>query len=53
MKIKFNSSGGYANLRLSYQVDTDEIPSQLAQELLALVDSSGLFELEASDVAPA
>jgi hypothetical protein len=46
MRINFSSSGGYANLRLSYQADTDELPGELAQELQSLVDSAGVFDFQ-------
>ena len=53
MRIDFECSGGYANLRLTYHVDTDELPQELAEELLRLVKSSGIFDLQQqSEVAP-
>lgn len=51
MKIRFKSSGGYANLQLSYNVDTNHISAQRAQELFSLIDSARVFELETSDEA--
>jgi hypothetical protein len=45
-RINFSSSGGYANLRLNYRADTDELPRDLAQELQGLVDSAGVFDFQ-------
>lgn len=53
MHIKFERSGGFAGLLLTYQADTDELPQEVAEELLRLVESSGVFELQPDEVAPA
>lgn len=52
MRIDFECSGGYANLRLDYRGDTDDLPRELAEELLRLVESSRFFELQQSDISP-
>ena len=46
MRINFECSGGYLNLQLRYHVDTDELPRELAEELLGLVESSGFFNFQ-------
>lgn len=51
MHIDFKCSGGYANLRLTYRADTDELPQELAKELLRLVENAGVFDLPQT-VAP-
>src|SRR5512145_1770308 len=50
MQIDFASSGGFANLELSYRADTNTLPGEQAQELTRLVESSGVFDLEQEDV---
>jgi len=53
MRIDFEFSGGYAGLQpRSYHVDTDDLQKELAEELLKLVESSGVFDLQQSEVAP-
>lgn len=52
MRINFECSGGYVGLNLKYQVDTNELPPKLADELLKLVESSNVFNLQPSEVAP-
>ena len=52
MRIDFECSGGFANLRLAYHADTAELPPELADELLSLVLNSGVFELKQSEVEP-
>jgi hypothetical protein len=52
MHIDFSSSGGFANLQLAYQGDTNTLPEQEAKELARLVEGSGVFELEQDDVNP-
>jgi hypothetical protein len=53
MRIDFECSGGFANLRLTYHVDTNDLPQELAQEILKLVESSRFFDIQPSEVAPA
>ncbi|MFQ5932315.1 MAG: protealysin inhibitor emfourin [Nitrospiraceae bacterium] len=52
MHIEFECSGGFANLRLAYRANTEELPQELRGELLRLVEVSGIFALQESDVAP-
>jgi hypothetical protein len=52
MRIRFESSGGFANLLLNYQGDTNDLPREQAEELLNLVKSSGVFDLAESEIRP-
>ena len=52
MRIDFECSGGFANLQLTYHGDTDALPQAQAEELLQLVESSGVFDLQQGDVMP-
>jgi hypothetical protein len=52
MQIDFASSGGFANLELAYHADTNTLPEEQAQELLSLIESSGVFSLEHDDLPP-
>jgi hypothetical protein len=51
MHIEFESSGGYANIRLSYRANTDELPPEVASNLLRLIESSRVFELQQNNIA--
>jgi Emfourin len=51
MHIEFESSGGYANLTLAYRANTDELPPDVAGNLLRLIESSRVFELQQNDIA--
>lgn len=53
MRIDFERSGGFAGLRLTYRADADDLAPQLAEELAALVESSGFFDIQQSEVEPA
>jgi emfourin len=53
MRIDFECSGGLANLQLTYRADTNTLPQAQAEELLKFVESSGVFDLQQSDVTPA
>jgi hypothetical protein len=46
MQIDFATSGGVVNQQLRYSADTQTMPEREAQELIRLVDSSGVFDLE-------
>ncbi|MBD1911401.1 MULTISPECIES: protealysin inhibitor emfourin [unclassified Leptolyngbya] len=48
MLIHYSSSGGFANLRLTYSVDTTKLPQELAQELERLVNQTKFFTLQAA-----
>lgn len=50
MQIDFASSGGFANIELAYRADTNTMPEDQAKELEALVESSGVFDLEQEDI---
>jgi hypothetical protein len=50
MHIEFESSGGYANIRLSYHGDTDKLPPETADKLLRLIESSRVFELQQNNI---
>ncbi len=52
MQIDFSSSGGFANLELTYQSDTNSLPEEQAQELARLVEESDVFDLEQDDLNP-
>ena len=52
MHIDFESSGGYANIRTTYHANTDELQNEVANELINLVESSKVFDLKESEVAP-
>lgn len=52
MQIDFASSGGFANIELTYRADTDTLPEEQARELERLVETSGVFELEQEDTDP-
>ncbi len=52
MRIDFECSGGYAGLQLEYHVDTDELPQELAEKLLSLVERAAVFDLQPEKVAP-
>lgn len=52
MQIDFGSSGGVSNQELSYRADTETLPAEQAGELSALVESSGIFDLQQADVNP-
>jgi hypothetical protein len=51
MYLEYESSGGFANLRLGYRADTDSLPPAVAKELVALVHASGALELQQQDIA--
>jgi hypothetical protein len=50
MQIDFASSGGFANLQLAFQGDTETMSEDQAQELERLVESSGVFEVQEDDL---
>ncbi len=52
MRIDVEFSGGYANVRFTYHASTDELPNDVADELLRLVESGKVFEIQQSDVTP-
>ena len=50
MQIDFASSGGFANIQLAYQGDTGSLSKEQAQELVQLIESSGVFDLKQDDI---
>jgi len=50
MQIDFATSGGVANIELSYRADTSTMSEDQAEELEALVESSGVFDLKQDDI---
>lgn len=50
MRIDFESSGGFANLQLSYHIDTETLSPEQAEELLKLVKNSGVFDIQQRDL---
>lgn len=52
MHIDFECSGGFANLQLTYHADTNEMPQELAEEILGLVESSEVFNIQAGTITP-
>jgi hypothetical protein len=53
MRIDFECTGGFANLRLKFNAHTDELPQEQADEIFKLVYASGYFNIRPRDVAPA
>ncbi len=51
MHVDFEISGGYANINLKYRGDTEKLPPEVASKLLRLVESSGVLELQQSEIA--
>jgi len=52
MHIEFEISGGYANINLAYRENTDKLPPEVVSKLLRLIESSGVFELQQSEISP-
>lgn len=52
MKIRFQVSGGYANLNARYAADTGDLPTDERDAIERAVEESGLFELDSGSVAP-
>lgn len=52
MKITFEQSGGFAVLRFSIAIDTDELTPEKAQQLIQLVEAADFFNLPARIVSP-
>jgi hypothetical protein len=50
MKIYFLRTGGFAGIRLSLAIDTQDIPEEDAGRLRRLVEASGFFDLDAHEV---
>lgn len=52
MKIHFEREGGYINIPLKYEADTDELPKEIAQRLSERVRTSGVLDLKQEDIIP-
>lgn len=52
MFIEFECSGGYANLRLRYRANMEELPPEVAADLRQLVERTGIMGLNAAEFAP-
>ena len=50
MQIDFSTSGGVANIELTYRAETASLPEAQARELESLVESSGAFDLDQDDL---
>jgi emfourin len=46
MRIAFECSGGYANLRLSWVADTEQLPPDVAGDLEREIDDSRIWDIE-------
>lgn len=53
MNIFFLRTGGFANVRLSLALDTQDLPEEDAGRLRRLVEASGFFDLDAHEVRAA
>jgi hypothetical protein len=51
MRIDFEREGGYAPIRLEYHADTDELPVDVRDRLLGLIKSSGVMQIQQSDLS--
>ena len=52
MHVDFESSGGYANIKFEYHWNTDELPEEVANKLIQLVESSKIYDIKENEVAP-
>jgi hypothetical protein len=52
MRINYERSGGFANIQLSCHLNTESMPQDQAEELLKLVESSRVFDIQQNDVTP-
>lgn len=52
MKIQFERRGGFAGFRKDTKLDTDSIPSNVAEELLELIEKADFFNLPEKFPAP-
>lgn len=52
MHIDFESSGGYANIKLKYHGNTNELPKEVANKLIQLMEDSRIFDLRENEIAP-
>jgi hypothetical protein len=52
MQIDFASSGGFANMDLTFQAETSTMPEEQAREIAGLVEESHAFDLKQEDANP-
>lgn len=52
MNISYRRTGGFAGMVMSFDIATDKLPSEEAQELHDLVEVAGFFELPAEIESP-
>ena len=52
MIIDFECSGGYANLRLHYRANVEELPPEVAADLRQLIERTGIMGLKPAELAP-
>lgn len=52
MQIEFERDGGFAGIPLRYYADTDELPREVAEELLKLIAMSGFFDFQPDPILP-
>lgn len=53
MLIYFVSEGGFVPMHLQYHADTAKLPDAVARELLELINSSGILDIQQGDLTPA
>lgn len=52
MRLDFSLTGGYANLDLTFQADTETLPAEVAAQIEAAVDQADFFDLPAEAIKP-
>jgi len=52
LKINFEQSGGFAGLRFSKVIDSEELAPDKAQQLIQLVEAADFFNLPARIASP-
>jgi hypothetical protein len=51
MRIEYQCSGGYGGLRLTYQGETDALPTAEAKMLLDLIKAANVFDLNPGQIS--
>ena len=52
LQIYFECEGGFVNLQLKYRVNTEEVSPELKQEILQVVEKSGVFDIQPETIVP-
>jgi len=52
MQIQFERSGGFSGMSVKATIDTDALSTQDADELRALIDAAGFFDLPNKPATP-